>query len=178
VSNARFARRGPNRRRGRRSGRAWFVLGLRVAAAAGIVAAFALQDVWRWSPLVIAGGIVPTLIAMRHKTPARLGAIWIGSANLLSHGRRYSGQLSLTADSVAWIPSSLSVRRGVAELNLSAASGIDLKSGQALFDVVIVHPAIGSEVRFRTRKDPDLRRAVQALGASSSPALGPHELTI
>ena len=151
-----------------RSNRSWFVLGLRVVAVAGFVTAFIFQGAWRWGPMAIAEAIVVTLVATRNKTSPTFGALWIGPANLLSRGRKYSGRLALTADSVVWTPSSASTRRGVAELNLSTSSEVSLESGRALFDVVSVRPAIGSESRFRTRKDPTLSRSIQALRASSS----------
>jgi len=150
-----------------RSGRAWFALGLRVVAVAGFATAFVFQGAWRWGPMAIAEAIVVLLVSKRNRTSSTLGALWIGSANLLSQGRKHSGQLALTADSIIWTPSSASTRRGVAELNLSI-SDVSLESGRALFDVVSVRPAIGYESRFRTRKDPTLSPSIQALRASSS----------
>jgi len=140
---------------GRRSGRTWLVLGLRVAAAAGFVASFVLQHGWRWVPLLIAGAALLVLIAMRDKGPAKSDASWNGSADLLAQGRKYPGQLSFSAHSVAWVPTNYSMRHGARKLDFPNDSRLGFESGTALLDVVVtVRPVTGNETRFLAHRRP------------------------
>ena len=103
-------------------------------------------------PLGIVGAILPVLLAMRDKTANRLDALWSGSADLLAEGRKYPGQLSLTADSLAWVPSKYSIRHGLTEFSCRSDAIAGLDSGSALLDLVItVRSATRGETRFLTR---------------------------
>jgi hypothetical protein len=149
----------------RRSGLSWLATLLRVLSLVGFVLALTLEGSGRWIWLAAAVGLLLIPFAWRRKADSAPGAVWSASADLLDGSHHFPGQLSITSDSVVWIPSHYSVGRGQVKLVLpmSDRGAVSLRAGPALLDVLLEVGSHGRSTRFVTHRTPSLKRAVAEL---------------
>jgi hypothetical protein len=139
---------------------------LRVLASAAFFLAVSRGVGWRWAVLVTALAVLVIALALRSKGPTEEGAVWSASADFLTRGHRFPGQLSLSDDKATWTPSRHSARRGAAGVRVTLATArVDFEAGSALLDVIVrVSPDDGSEpLLFLTHRSARLTHAARHL---------------
>lgn len=145
-----------------RSNSARLALACRALALVVLVALLGRHGV-QVAALSIGLGLLLVPVAWRRRGDSATGALYAASADQVLGTERWSGQLSVTGSSVAWMPSGHSRRHDIAEVSITASREpvIEVQRGPALMDMTLtVKPGEGDEYRFVTRHS---RRLVDAL---------------
>ncbi len=145
----------------------WLGMILQLLASLALLLGLSLTVGWPWAlPAAAAAGLLIWL-TFRPKGPTAEGATWSASADLLTDGHKFPGQLSLTSDEAIWTPSPYSERKGVVAVRAPlSTSMIDLSAGTALLDVIVRITADGGAepLRFLTHRSARLRDAARRVG--------------
>jgi hypothetical protein len=137
---------------------------LRLLASAAFFLAFSRGVGWRWAVLGTALAILLVSLTVRSRGPTADGAIWSASADFLTRGHRFPGQLSLSDDKAIWTPNLHSERHGAESIQVTLAKAtIDFEAGSAFLDVTVrISPDDGTEpLLFLTHRSARLREAAR-----------------
>jgi len=139
---------------------------MRIAAAAVFVLALALRDGVSVALACVALGLLIVAVAWRNKAETLPDALYSASADLLPPGTgRFPGQLSVTADVIAWMPSTYSLRKGQSPISVDRVTQptVELRAGPALLDAtLVVTLRSGGSLSFQTHQSRRLHQAVAA----------------
>ncbi len=145
----------------------WLGMILQLLASLVLLLGLSLTVGWLWAVPAAAGAGMLIWLTFRSKGPTAEGATWSASADLLTDGHKFPGQLSLNGDEAIWTPSPYSERKGVVAVRVPlSTSNVDLSAGKALLDVIVRITAEGGvePLRFLTHRSARLRKAARMLG--------------